>query len=97
MKASFFKYLKEILTSNNKDWLGQVLKGAGLGLATTAIFNSFIDYYKYKALSEFGQLGAVTGILGLSGIDKAISIIIGSYLASIYIKTFATGLRVVKR
>lgn len=95
--SSFFNGLKTLLANNNKSWLGQILAGAGLGLASTAIFTGFVDYYKSQALANFGQLGAVSGLLGLSGIDKAISIIVGAYLASIYIKTFAVGLKVVQK
>lgn len=92
-----FTRLLSLLTANNKAWLYQVLAGAGLGLATTTAFNAFLNYYKNKAIYELGQLGEVAGLLGLAGLDKAISIIIGAYLASVYIKTFATGLKVVKK
>ncbi|AKG18798.1 hypothetical protein AAX09_04745 [Moraxella bovoculi] len=92
-----FKWLNNLLRVNNQNWLAQILAGGGIGLATIAGLNIFIDYYKSMALSEFGQLGAVSGLLGLAGIDKAISIIIGAYLASVYIKTFASGLRVIRK
>ena len=92
-----FNWLNNLFRSNNQNWLAQILAGGGVGLATIAGLNIFIDYYKQKALSELGELGAVSGLLGLAGIDKAISIIIGAYLASVYIKTFAGGLRVVKK
>lgn len=92
-----FARLLSLLTANNKSWLYQILTGAGLGLATTTAFNSFLTYYKNKAIIELGQLGAMSGLLGLAGLDKAISIIIGAYLAGSYIKTFATGLRVIKK
>lgn len=96
-KLSFLGGLHSLLSANNKSWLGQVLAGAGLGLASTAAFSTFIDYYKVKVITSFNALGAVTGILGLAGVDKAISIVIGAYLAGIYIKTFASGLRIVKK
>lgn len=92
-----FTRLLSILTANNRTWLYQVLTGAGLGLATTTTFNAFLSYYKDRAIAEFGQLGEVAGLLGLAGLDKALSIIIGAYLASVYIKTFAAGLKVVKK
>lgn len=92
-----FKWLNNLLRVNNQNWLAQILAGGGIGLATIAGLNIFIDYYKSMALSEFGQLGAVSGLLGLAGVDKAISIIIGAYLASVYIKTFASGLRVIRK
>lgn len=92
-----FKWLNNLIRINNQNWLAQILAGGGIGLATIAGLNIFIDYYKSMALSEFGQLGAVSGLLGLAGVDKAISIIIGAYLASVYIKTFASGLRVIRK
>lgn len=93
----FFTKLQNILFSGNKSWLSQVLTGAGLGLATTAALTGFVTYYKSQAIANLGQLGLVSGILGLSGLDTAISIVIGSYLASVYIKTFASGLKVIKK
>ena len=93
----FFTKLQNILFSGNKSWLSQVLTGAGLGLATTAALTGFVTYYKSQAIANLGQLGLVSGILGLSGLDTAISIVIGSYLSSVYIKTFASGLKVIKK
>lgn len=95
--TSIFTKILSTLSVNNKSWLAQVLAGAGLGLASTASFNAFVDYYKSQAISNFGQLGAVSGLLGLSGVDRAISMIIGAHLAGVYIKTFATGLRLIKK
>lgn len=95
--SKIFAWLATFFKNLSNSWLGQVLLGAGIGLTTVSGFNLYISYYKERAISEFGQLGAFTGILGLAGIDKAISIVIGAYLASVYIKTFATGLKVVKK
>lgn len=94
---TFFNWLATFLKSNNESWLAQVLRGAGLGLITVTALQQFISYYKDQALSTFGELGAVTGLLGLAGVDKAISIVIGAYLAGVYIKTYASGLKVVKK
>lgn len=93
----FFTKLQSLLFAGNKSWLSQVLAGAGLGLASMTVLTVFVDYYKSQAIANIGQLGLVSGILGLSGMDKAISIVIGAYLASMYIKTFAAGLKVVKK
>lgn len=89
--------LKTTLANNNQSWLVQVLAGAGLGLASTASFGVFIDYYKVKTIASLGQLGAVSGLLSLAGMDKAISIIIGAHMASVYINTFASSLKLVKK
>lgn len=92
-----FSALATLFANNNKSWLAQVLMGAGLGLVSITALTSFVDYYKAQALANLGQLGTVTGLLGLAGVDKAISIIVGAYLASMYIKTFAAGLKVAKK
>lgn len=97
MFKTLFTYLHTLLNNISQSWLGQVLTGAGLGLMTIGGVNAFVDYYKQQALENFGQLGAISGLMGLSGVDKAISILIGAYIASVYIKTFATGLKVVKK
>ena len=94
---SFFTKMQNVIFAGNKSWLSQVLTGAGLGLVTTAALTGFVDYYKSQAIANLGQLGLVSGILGLAGLDTAISIVIGAYLAGVYIKTFAAGLKVVKK
>lgn len=93
----FFAQLLSVFTSSNKSWIAQILTGAGLGLVTTAALTGFVTYYKSQAIANLGQLGLVSGILGLSGLDTAISIVIGAYLAGVYIKTFASGLKVIKK
>lgn len=97
MLKTLFTYLHTLLNNISQSWLGQVLTGAGLGLVTIGGVNAFVDYYKQQALASFGQLGAISGLMGLSGVDKAISVLIGAYIASVYIKTFAVGLKVVKK
>lgn len=92
-----FDWLSTLLRTNNKNWISQIFKGTGLGLVTITSLNIFIDYYKNIAIQKFGELGAFSGLLGLAGIDKAISVIIGAYIASVYIKIFASGLRVVQK
>lgn len=94
---SIFAWLATLFKNLSDSWLGQVLLGAGLGLATVVGLSAFSDYYKRQALSAFGELGSVTGLLGLAGVDKAISVVVGAYLAAVYIKTFGAGLKVVKK
>ena len=97
MIMGFFTKLQNILFAGNKSWLSQVLTGAGVGLVTMGALTGFVEYYKSNAIDNLGQLGLVSGILGLSGIDTEISFFIGSYLAGVYIKTFASGLKVIKK
>lgn len=94
---AFFASLATFFANNNRSWIAQILTGAGLGLASMAAFGVFLEYYKNLALSSFGNVGAVAGLLGIGGVDKSISIILGAYFASLYIKQFAAGLRVIKK
>lgn len=94
---AFFAWLATFFANNNRSWIAQILTGAGLGLASMAAFGVFLDYYKNLALSNLGNLGAVAGLLGIGGVDKSISIVLGAYFASLYIKQFAAGLRVIKK
>ena len=95
--GSFFASIATLLTNNNKSWIAQILTGAGIGLVSVIGMDTFVDYYKQQALSSLGSVGTITGLLGIAGVDRCISIIIGAYLASVYIKTFATGLKAVKK
>lgn len=94
---AIFNWLQALFAHNNQSWIAQILTGAGLGIITIVGFTQFIDYYKDRAIAQFGQLGPVSGLLGLSGVDKAISIVIGAYCAAVYIKTFAKGLKVAQK
>ncbi len=93
---SLMQNLQNLLTVNNKSWLAQVMNGAGLGLVSATSFISFIDYYKGKMIAETGNLGLVSGILGISGLDVGFSMVLSAIFSSIYIKQFASGLKVVK-
>lgn len=95
--SKIFIWLQTLFANNNSSWIAQILTGAGLGLASMVAFNTFVDYYKAQSLAAFGQLGSVSGLLGIAGVDRSISIILGAYLASLYIKQFAAGLRVIKK
>lgn len=91
------KLLSALLKNNNGVWISQILTGAGLGLASFAGLNMFINYYQGKLIASMSNMGQVTGLLGIAGVDDAISMIIGAHLASAYIATFAQGLKVVKK
>lgn len=97
MFKSLFELLKTLIKNNNKTMLGQVMAGAGIGLSAAVGLNKFADYYKEQAIEKFGELNAISGLLGLAGVDKAVSVIIGAYLCAIYIKTFVVGLKVVAK
>lgn len=73
----------------------RVLAGMGLGLFTSAISLTIINYYIAKILSSI-QLGGVlsfgVGLLGLAGVDKALSIIIGAYVIKFTLQSTKLGI-----
>ncbi|RKL73267.1 DUF2523 family protein [Moraxella catarrhalis] len=97
MFKSLFSLILTAGKNISKNFFGRVMMGAGFGLVTISGLNAFVDYYKVRALEQFGELGAFSGLLGLAGIDKAVSIMIGAYVASVYIKTFGASVRAIKR
>lgn len=94
-KITIVSVIGTLLANATKSLINKALLGAGIGLATTVGLNSFVDYYKTKTIAEFGQLGAVSGLLHLSGLDKAISIIIGAYMCVAYFTLATQGLKMV--
>lgn len=61
------------------DLIKKLLISAGFAVVATILFNQLIQYFIGKAVSNLGGLsGSFIGLLGLFGLDKAISIIIGA-------------------
>lgn len=61
------------------DLIKKLLIGAGIGLATAAFFNLLLQYVIEKLITNLGGIPAdILKILGLFGLDKALSIIIGA-------------------
>lgn len=85
--------LKKILDIVLHGALKRLLIGAGLGLASTAILLTVINYYVDKLIQHLNSFGAVgqfgqgaLALLGIAGVDIAISIVIGAYIVRFTIK-----------
>ncbi len=60
----------------------KVLLGAGVSLVTGAVIETILNAYISKAMAMSSQLNpSYLGLLSISGLDKAISIIIGALVA----------------
>lgn len=69
------------LTFLTADLIKKLLIGAGLGLAAATFFKVLIQMYVDRAVQNIGALpGTVLQLLGLFGLDKALSIIIGALI-----------------
>lgn len=77
------------------NFLGRVLAGAGLTIAGTYTIGIFIDYFVSKALSVLNDIPMV-GLIGIAGIDKAISILITAVMIKLYLSTLSQSIKIVR-
>ncbi|MHA3890875.1 DUF2523 family protein [Acinetobacter sp. GXMZU3951] len=78
MKALLFGLTSWLLSNFAK----KVLLGAGVTLITGAVINVILTAYINKALNATNQIDQTyLGLLSISGLDHAISIIIGALVA----------------
>lgn len=89
------KLLVTILGWFGTNFLARVLAGAGLAIAGSYTFGLFIDYFLDRALGLLSGIPMV-GLLGVAGIDKAISILITATMIKVYLLTVAQGVNIVK-
>jgi hypothetical protein len=59
----------------------QMLVGAGIGLVTSQFILTITNQYISKSFNSFSGVGVAMGMMGLSGLDVALSIIIGAVVA----------------
>lgn len=73
--------LSKLFSGFSKTGVKSFLMGAGIGLASAGVSLIVINYFISKIVEVSGSIGyGVVGIFGLAGLDKAMSIIIGSYV-----------------
>lgn len=78
MKAILFGLTSWLLSNFAK----KVLVGAGLTIVSGAVINIVLTTYINKAIAASSQINSTyLGLLSISGLDHAISIIIGALIA----------------
>ena len=78
MKAILFSLTSWLLSNFAK----KVLVGAGVTIVSGAVINIVLTTYINKAISASSQIDSTyLGLLSISGLDHAISIIIGALIA----------------
>lgn len=78
MKAILFSLTSWLLSNFAK----KVLVGAGVTIVSGAVINIVLTTYINKAIAVSSQIDSTyLGLLSLSGVDHAISIIIGALIA----------------
>ena len=78
MKQMLFALTSWLLSNFAK----KVLMGAGVTLVSGAVFNAILSAYINKAIAASSSIDPTyLGLLSISGLDHAISIIIGALVA----------------
>ena len=78
MKAILFSLTSWLLSNFAK----KVLVGAGVTIVSGAVINIVLTTYINKAIAASSQINSTyLGLLSISGLDHAISIIIGALIA----------------
>ena len=72
---------KKLLDSFTDGFLSKMLKGAGLSLGTSIAISTILSFLIAKFVDSFGAMGSVVGLIGVSGLDQAVSIVIGGMVA----------------
>lgn len=88
--------LVSILTWFLSNFLARVLLGAGLVLVTSFTFDKYIHYFLNKAFAMIDNI-PTSGLLGLAGIDDAISILISALLVRVYLFGLSQGVKVMQK
>lgn len=68
--------------------------GAGLGLTSGAVVLVVFNYYLTKFINAFDMIDSdYIGLLGLMGVDKAVSMIVGAYVIRLTILSTRLSIR----
>ena len=73
--------LKKILDSFADGFLNRMIKGAGISLISGTVILTVINYLINKFMSDFFVVGDLASLVGVSGLDQCISIIISAFIA----------------
>lgn len=86
MARSFEGLLAKVFDSSNKGLLKDILTGAGLTLASNAVFLTFANQYIDNLQSQTGALSAsLASILHIAGIDYSMSIVLSAIVTRLAI------------
>lgn len=78
---------KRLLDSFGDGFLNRIIKGAGISLISGTVILTVINYLINKFMSDFFVVGDLASLVGVSGLDQCISIIISAFIARAMIST----------
>lgn len=77
-------------------FFARFLTSAGFALLGAMTFTQFIEYFISKAIDHLPQIPMI-GLLGIAGVDTAISIMITSVMIKLYLSTLVQSMKIVKK
>lgn len=80
-------FLKSILDSFAQGFLSKLIKGAGISLISGTVILTTINFLINKFLSDFFIVGDLASLVGVSGLDQCISIVMSALIARAMIST----------
>lgn len=86
------KLIALMLTFFASSFIKQALLGAGLGLVTSTVILTMVNKYISTAINNMSSIGSMAGLMGLSGLDVALSIIIGAIVCRATISSLTTSI-----
>ncbi|MCT9382464.1 DUF2523 family protein (plasmid) [Acinetobacter baumannii] len=87
--GNLFKLVGEILASG---FLRRLLAGAGISLVTSTIILTVINFLLDRFMSDFFVVGNLAGLVGVSGLDKGVSIVFSALIARAIISSSSLAL-----
>lgn len=75
--------------------LAKILTSAGLALLGSVALTPFVQYFINKALQALSYI-PMLGLIGVAGIDKAISILVSCAMIRLYLSTVMQGISITK-
>ena len=73
--------LKKLLDSFAEGFLSKLIKGAGISLISGTVILTVINFLINKFLSDFFVVGDLASLVGVSGLDQCISIVMSAMIA----------------
>lgn len=89
-------FLVGLFTWAMSGFIARILVGAGFAVLGSMTFSIFVNYFIDKLLSQLSNIPFI-GLLGLAGVDKAISIMITAILIRVYLSTVVQSVKIVKK
>jgi hypothetical protein len=85
--------IKGLLDSFSKGFLSKMIKGAGISLISGTVILTVINFLIDRFISDFFVVGDLASLVGVSGLDQCISIVISAMIARAMISSTSMSLQ----